>query len=245
MAAGTIPSAFTLNPELEPRPLDLDEARDMLDDAGWVASGDPLVDGGDGQRVCEGCLYSTEVDPGFEGTAFSFEIFNPGDARNDVAVILQETFAQIGVDVQVSPTDFNTMYDGNMGVQTFDAAVAGWRGGVPFNADQRSFFGAQADIPDLTGSGEYGFNFGSWYNEDFEEISEYIFAGAVEDGCSNEAIIDAAFEIQDILYEEQPYLFLYALNSAYVARADVQGFSPFPAQGVWNIDQWFVAPVAQ
>jgi peptide/nickel transport system substrate-binding protein len=245
MATGTIPSAFTLNPDLSPRPFDLDEARELLDEAGWVAEGDPLTEGGDGQRVCRGCLYSVEVDPSYEGTPFVFEVFNPGDARNDVAVILQQTFAEIGLDLIPAPTDFNTMYDGNMGVQSFDAAVAGWRGGIPFNADQRSFFGAQSDIPDLTGNGEYGFNFGSWYNEEFEELSEYIFAGAAADDCSEDAIKDAAYRVQEIMYDEQPYLFLYALNSAYVARSDIEGFDPYPSQGVWNIDDWSIAPSAQ
>ncbi len=245
MVAGTIPSAYTLHPDLERRPFDLDAARDLLEEAGWVEGGDPLVDGGDGQRVCDNCLYAVEVDPSYNGTAFSFEIFNPGDARNDVAVILQETFAQVGVDVEVRPTDFNTMYDGNMGTQTFDAAVAGWRGGIPFNADQRSFFGAQADIADTSGTGEYGFNFGSWYNAEFEALSEYIFAGAADDGCDEDLIKEAAYDVQEIMYDEQPYLWLYALNSAYVAREDVAGFDPYPSQGIWNIDDWSVGPVQQ
>ena len=241
MVTGTIPNAFTLHPELERRPFDLDDARDLLDEAGWVEEGDPLVDGGDGLRVCRGCLYSVEVDPSFEGTPLTFEIMNVGDARNDVSIILQDSFAQLGVDMEIAVLDFNTMYDDRMGTQTFDAAVAGWRGGIPFNADQRSFFGAQSDIPDTTGSGEYGFNFGSWYNEEFEDLSEYIFAGAAEDGCDEELIKEAAYRVQEIMYDEQPYLFLYALNSAFVARDDIQNFDPFPAQGVWNIDSWYVA----
>lgn len=233
MVSGTIPSAFTIHPSLERRAFDLDAARALLDEAGWVSTGDPIRAGGDGLRTCQGCLHAEE------GTALRFEVMNIGDSRNDVAIIMQDTFAQIGVDMEVAVLDFNTMYDGRMGTQTFDAAIAGWRGGIPFNADQRNFFGAAVDIPG-DGSGEYGFNFGSWYNAEFEELAEYVFAGAVADGCDEDLIKEAAWRMQEIMWDDQPYIWLYALNSAYVASPSIANFAPYPAQGVWNIDSWFV-----
>jgi peptide/nickel transport system substrate-binding protein len=230
MIAGTIPTAFTLSPTLERRAFDLDAARALLDEAGWVATGDPLVDGGDGLRTCQGC------ETAEEGTEFVFEIMNVGDVRNDVAVLLQAQFAPLGIQVDITVLDFNAMYDDNLGAQTYDAAVAGWRGSVPFDADQRDFFGAEQDIYNA-GSGEYGFNFPSWYNARFEELGEYV---ATVPGCSEEDIKTAAYEMQEILYDEQPYLWLYVFNNVYAAGTSVVGFDPFPASGTWNMDAWYV-----
>lgn len=227
MVAGTIPSAFTLHPTLERRPYDLDAARALLDEAGWVSTGDPLVDGGDGLRTCQGCLHAEE------GTEMFLDIMAPDQPRTNAAVILQADFAKLGIDVEVRTLDFNTMYDNNMGAQTFDLAVAGWRGGVPFNPDQRSFFGAEADI-----FGEqYGFNFGSYQSERFEELNELV---NTVPGCATEDIQAVAWQIQELMWEEQPYLWLYAVNSAYAVNSLVDGFDPFPAAGAWNIDAWTV-----
>jgi peptide/nickel transport system substrate-binding protein len=229
MTAGTTAGAWTLNPDLERRAFDLDAARALLDEAGWVASGDPLVDGGDGLRVAtEDALYA---EP---GTELVFEIMNVGDVRGDVSVVLQDQFAQIGADVIVTVLDFNAMYDDNMGAQTFDAAVAGWRQDLPFNPDQRNFFGVDVDI---YGEG-YGFNFGSWYNEEFEAINEQI---ANLPGCDPEERKALAYRSQEILFDEQPYLWLYSINSMYAALPAVQNFAPYPNFPDWNVDAQFVA----
>ncbi len=226
MVAGTIPTAYTIHPDLERRPFDLEAARALLDEAGWVATGDALVDGGDGLRTCQGC------ETAEEGTELDFDMMNVGDIRNDVAIILQDQFAEIGVRVNVVVLDFNTMYDDNMGAQIYDSAVAGWRGALPFDPDQRSFFGAENDI---FGEG-YGFNFPSYYNAELEELGAEINSGS----CEQEDIIAAAHRIQEILYEEQPYLWLYAFNSGYAAAPNIANFAPVPNFGAWNIDQWAV-----
>lgn len=231
--AGTIPNAWTVHPTLERRPYDLDAARALLDEAGWVSTGDPLVTDGDGLRTCDGC--ETAAD----GTEMFLSIYAPDQPRTDVAVVLQASLNQLGIDVDVQTLDFNAMYDDNLGAQTYDMAVAGWRGAIPFDADQRSFFGAEVDIPGL-GTDQYGFNFGSWYNEEFEELSAYIKEGAVADGCDPDKIKEAAWRVQEILWEEQPYLFLYAQNAAYAVNGSVDGFDPLPAAGAWNVDSWLV-----
>lgn len=227
MVGSTIPTAYTLHPDLERRAFDLDAARALLDEAGWVSTGAPVVAGGDGLRTCVGCSTAAE------GTPFSFSLLNPGGPRNDVSVLIQASFAQIGIQVNVQPLDFNTLYDDNMGAQIFDAAIAGWRGAFPFDADQRSFFGAANDI---YGEG-YGFNFTSYYNAEFEELGAQVNNVP---GCDLDERIAIAHRMQEILYEEQPYIWLYALNSVYAAAPTVQGFAPYPNLGQWNVDAWNV-----
>lgn len=229
MVSGTIPTAFTIHPTLERRAFDQDTARALLDEAGFVSTGDPLVDGGDGLRTCVGCLYAEE------GTPFVFELDNPGGPRNDVSIIIQAQLAQLGIQVNVQSLDFNTLYDNRLGAQVFDAAIAGWRGGLPFDPDQRNFFGAQADLVDDTGSA--GFNYTSWYNERFEELSSNV---NLVPGCDVAEMQAMAYEMQEIMWEDQPYVWLYALNTVYAAAPNVNGFAPYPSFGTWNVDAWVV-----
>ena len=229
MVVGTIPTAFTVHPDLERRAYDLDAARALLDEAGFPATGDPLVDGGDGLRVATADAMFAE-----EGTPFSFEIMNVGDVRGDVAVVLQNQYAQIGVEVEVTVLDFNAMYEDNLGQQTYDAAVAGWRGDLPFNPDQRNFFGVDQDIF----GDQYGFNFTSWYNEEFEALSNEI---ATLPGCDPDERAALAHRVQEIMWEDQPYVFLYALNSLYSAWPEVENFDPRPNFGDWNADSLLLA----
>lgn len=228
MVSGTIPTAFTIHPTLERRAYDLDAARALLEEAGWVSTGDPLVEGGDGLRTCQGCEYAEE------GTPFSFDLINPGTlGREDAGIILQAQFAVIGVDASPQVLDFNTLYDDNMGAQTYDAAIAGWRGGLPFDPDGRSFWGAETDI---FGEG-YGFNFPSYYNAEFEELAAQVNQVP---GCDLETRQEIAYRMQEILWEDQPYLWLYALDSAYAVAPNIEGFDPYPNFGRWNIDAWVV-----
>jgi peptide/nickel transport system substrate-binding protein len=226
MIAGTISNAWTFDSSIERRAFDLDAARALLDEAGFPATGDPLVEGGDGQRVASGAMYAED------GTEFYIEIINPGGVRNDVSVILQDQFAQIGVKADVVALDFNTLYADNMGVQTYDLAVAGWRGGVPFNPDQREIFGVAQDVADAEG---YGNNFGSYNNPEFEELSGQM---QTLPGCDPEARKAIASQIQNIFYEDQPYLWLYQLESVYSTKNGVENFMPYTAFGAWNGNEW-------
>lgn len=224
MVSSTIPTAFSIHPTLERRPNDPELAASMLTEAGWVD------EDGDGVRECHGCLHAEE------GTPFSFELLNPTvGGREDVAILAQAQFAEIGVEVEVMSLDFNGMYD-QLESQSFDAAIAGWRGGIPFDPDQRAFFGTEQDIFSTTGEGA-GFNFPSYQNPVLDELMESV---NLVPGCDLDARLAIAYEIQEIMWEEQPYLWLYSLENAYVAADNIGNFDPLPAQGRWNIDAWYV-----
>jgi peptide/nickel transport system substrate-binding protein len=224
MVAGTIPSAFSIHPTLERRAFDLEAAGALLDEAGWTDAD------GDGTRECNGCMYAEE------GAPMAFSLMNPqSSGREDVAVLIQAQFAEIGVEVEVQTLDFNGMY-GALGAQTFDAAIAGWRGGVPFDPDQRSFFGTEQDIFSTTGDG-YGFNFPSYQNPELDTLMEEV---NLVPGCDLDARLEIAYQIQEILWEDQPYLWLYSLDSSYVAAENIGNFDPYAAAGRWNIDAWYV-----
>jgi ABC-type transport system substrate-binding protein len=47
-------------------------------------------------------------------------------------------------------------------------------------------------------------------------------------------------QVNRILYNDQPYLYLYAGNVMYAAQANVENFDPYANFPVWNIDAWDV-----
>lgn len=92
------------NPNLEPVPFDPDAARALLDEAGWVVTGAPLVEGGDGLRAKDG----VELRLRFASTTRAI--------REDMKAVAQQQLGAIGIDVIIEsyPADifFNGFADG-------------------------------------------------------------------------------------------------------------------------------------
>ena len=223
MPAQITASSWAFNSELEPRSFDIAIAEQLLDEAGWVM-------GPDGVRICEGCLYATEVDASFEGSPFEFELLtNAGNTRREaIGTIIQDQLSELGIVVNFQTIEFNTLLD-VMDGQTFDAFILGWRAGYPDLPDTIQLFGAEADVP---GS---GFNFTSFYNEEFFELEEQA---NTTPGCDPADRAPIYAEMQEIMYDEMPYLWLFSQNGMYAANNAVGGFNPFPQNIDWNIATW-------
>jgi peptide/nickel transport system substrate-binding protein len=220
------PGLSWVDPQLEPYTYDLELAGKMLDEAGWKD------EDGDGVRECHGCKYSVEVDPSYEGTPFEYELItNAGNKiREAIGETIKTQFAQIGVKVDFQAIEFGTLIDEFTG-QTFDALILGWNLGLPFDPDGSSFFSAGADIP---GS---GFNGGSYYNKELEDLWDQAVSVP---GCAKEDRIDLYRKAMKIIYDEQPYLFLYAGNTMSVAQPNVVNWDPLPYAPGWNLDAWSI-----
>lgn len=213
-----------VEPGLDPYPFDQDRARELLAEAGWV-DGD-----GDGLLECNDCLYAREVDPAFNGTPLEFELLtNAGNqARERAGQTIREQLAQIGITVDFQAIDFGALVD-TLVSQTHDAIIIGWSLGAPFDPDGSWAFSAEADIP---GS---GFAFTSYHNERVYELWQQA---TTLTGCDLEERRGLYEEAMSILYEEQPYMWLYAGNVMSAAQGNVENYDPFPATPAWNIDAW-------
>jgi peptide/nickel transport system substrate-binding protein len=226
MPAQITTSSWAVHPDLEPRPHDPDRALELLAEAGWV-----LNDAG--RLVCDDCLYAREVDADFNGSEFQFELLtNAGNARREaIGTIIQDELDRIGITVDFQTIDFNLLLD-IMDGQTYDAFILGWQAAYPDDPDTVNLFGAEADVP---GS---GFNFTSFYNEEFFELEREAL---MMPGCDPEDRAPIYHRMQEIMYEEMPYLWLFSQDGMYGARANVSGFDPYPAQLWWNVTEWTVA----
>ncbi len=232
MAAHIIPSSWAYNEDLEPREFDTDFALELLAEAGWLPENADVDPSADNPLTCQGCLYATEVDPEFEGSALEFELLtNAGNTRREaIGTVIQDELSRIGVAVDFQTLDFNTLLD-IMDSQSYDAFILGWRNGYPDDPNTVQLFGAGADVP---GS---GFNFTSFYNEEYFALEDEALNLA---GCVLEERAEIYFEMQEIMQEEMPYIWLFVQDGFYAARNEVAGFDPFPNTMFWNVDTWTV-----
>ena len=219
---------------VEPYPFDQEKAAALLEEAGWVDTDD------DGVRECQGCLYATEVDPSFEGSELQFELLtNAGNnLREATGETIRAQLAEIGITVDFQAIEFGTLVDELLG-QSFDAIIIGWNLGLPFTPDMKWNFGVAADRPGA------GFNTGSYYNQEFEDLLDLANSlPAAEDGsyaaCDPDQRDLLYAEAQKIVWEEQPYAFLYAGNVMAAAQANVEGWDPLPYFANWNAEAWTV-----
>ncbi|MCZ7539975.1 MAG: ABC transporter substrate-binding protein [Anaerolineae bacterium] len=222
MASSQIPTSWAKDPNLAPIPYDPELAAQMLDEAGW-----PL--GPDGVRICQGCLYAEE------GAPFEFELItNQGNTRREaIGQIIQDELYDLGINVDFQAIDWQTLLDKTFGAQTFDAYIIGWRQGFPDDPDQIQLFGSANDDPANQSS-----NAMSYYNPRFEELS---LQAATLPGCDPAARAEIYYEIEKILQDDQPYLWLFVQDTMYAASTEVAGFAPYPNVPLWNVHTWTIA----
>jgi peptide/nickel transport system substrate-binding protein len=223
-----------VQPELEPYEFNPQMALDLLAEAGWVD------DDGDTSTplVCQGCWYAENVDAAFEGSPFEFSLeTNAGNvAREQIGQVVQSQLGDIGVSVNFEAIDFAVLVDKLTG-QTFDAIIIGWSLGLPVDPDVSWAYGPEADLP---GS---GFNAGSFNSEELNQLLADARNPEMTNGCEQEARAALYEQALTILYEEQPYMYLYIGNVMYAAQTGLENWDPLPGARstvIWNMDAWSV-----
>ncbi|MGB7337650.1 MAG: ABC transporter substrate-binding protein, partial [Phototrophicaceae bacterium] len=210
------------------REYDPELAISLLEEAGWV-DGD-----GDGVRECTGCLYAETVDPSFEGSPLEFTLLtNAGNVSREASgETIKAQLEQIGWVVDFQAIEFGTLVDELLG-QQFDALIIGWSLGLPFTPGDslEGLFSVGNDVPGA------GFNFTSYQNEEFNDILTDM--GALP-GCDPEVRNESYARAQQLMWEEAPYVWLFAGNVMTAAQGNVANFDPIPNNPQWNIDDWVV-----
>ncbi|MEM9952028.1 MAG: ABC transporter substrate-binding protein [Chloroflexota bacterium] len=213
------------------REYDPELAVSLLEEAGWV-DGD-----GDGVRECTGCLYATEVDPSFEGSPLTFTLLtNAGNvSREAVGETIKAQLEEIGWSVDFQAIEFGTLVDELLG-QQFDALIIGWSLGLPFTPGDslEGLFGVGNDVPGG------GFNYTSYANQEFNAILDEMSALP---GCDPATRNEAYAQAQQLLWEDAPYVWLFAGNVMRAAQANLANFDPIPNNYNWNIDDWVVTEI--
>lgn len=171
------------NEKLKLIPFDIEQAKKLLDEAGWKDT--------DGDNIRDMMIDGEKVQ-----FVFNLSYMTTTVDWKDVSQMISEQMYKAGIKANLTPLDFAVLYD-NAKNHDFDMMLASWGGNAP-----------PEDYAQL------------WHTESWSSKgSNYPGFGnaesdAILDSCRY--IIDDARRIpyvkkfQEIVYEEQPYIFLYA-----------------------------------
>ena len=159
-----------------------------------------------------------------DGVQFSFEVgtTNQNPVAEKVLTIYMEELARVGIKLVIRPMEWASLLE-RVDKREFDAILMGWS--MPPDPDPyQVWHSSQADA---------GSNYIGFINEETDQLIE---EARVE--FDRDRRIALYHRFQEILHEEQPYLFLLAPKALTAADKRIHGIQIYP----FGLDQrdWFV-----
>jgi peptide/nickel transport system substrate-binding protein len=163
-----------------------------------------------------------------DGKPFSFTVrTNQGNAvRQQTAEIIQRRLRAVGIDVKIHVVEWAAFLNTFIRKRDFEAIILGW--GLGLDPDQYEIWHSSK-----TGADEL--NHISYRNPTVDDLLE-----AGRRTFDREKRIAIYGELQEILAEEQPLIFLYVPDALPVVSARVRGIEPAPAGIAHNFIRWHV-----
>lgn len=207
------PGGFWHSENVKKFDYDIEKAKNLLAEAGYKdTNGDGILEK--------------------DGKKLRFEmITNQGNSsRSQVAEILQRSWKEIGVQVDIRILEWATFLNEYINKGNFDAIVMGWN----IIQDPDIF-----DVWSSTKCGGNGLNFICFKNDEVDRLLE---AGQAS---YNPKIRKKAYDkLQEILAEEQPYTFLYVPYANTALNKRFKNVKPELAGIDYNFIDWYV-PLAE
>jgi peptide/nickel transport system substrate-binding protein len=207
-SVGTFHPTAWMFPKTPPKPVqqDLDKAEDLLDAAGWEDS--------DGDGIRDKVINGRVVPLEFQLMAGQTE------TAIQVATLAKECFEQIGVVVNVKPTEFVVMQD-KLLKHEFDACLGGWAAGTDPDM-QQNIYGTKSQR-----------NYGQYSNP---KIDELFLTGRRELNQDKRAEIYGQIHLQ--LWEDQPVTWLFYRPALFGFNKQLRGYN-FGALGPFKFSPGF------
>lgn len=163
-----------------------------------------------------------------DGQPFSFRILtNQGnDQRLKTATIIQKRLRDVGVDVSVRVLEWSAFINDFIDKRRFEVIVLGWS--LSLDPDQY-------DIWHSSKTGYKQFNFVGYRNAEVDELLER--GRRTFDDAERKRVYD---RLQEVLYEDQPYAFLYVPEATPILASRFHGIEEAPAGISWNFPSWYV-----
>jgi len=163
-----------------------------------------------------------------EGRKFSFTVLtNAGnESRAKTAAIIQQNLAAVGVKMEIRTLEWAAFINEFVDKRKFDAVILGWN--IPQDPDQYDIWSSKK-------TGPKELNFVGFQNAEVDRL--------LEEGRRTfdlEKRRKAYSRIQEILAEEQPYVFLYYPDALPVVHKRIHGVEPAPAGISYNFIKWYV-----
>ncbi|MCY4073324.1 MAG: ABC transporter substrate-binding protein [Chloroflexi bacterium] len=233
VATHTIPTSWVYNPDLQYE-YNPELAMEKLTQAGWIDDDD---DPGTA-RICQDCLFAREVDEAFNGSELTLDLHVPAgsDIGEQMGLFFQAEMNKVGFNAIFETIDWGSAFLPELTGQTFDMNMLGWSLGLPVDPDISSFYYPEVDVP---GS---GFNFGSYYNAELIELNDQA---RVVPGCDVEARAEIYARVQEILFEDMPYFYMYVSESMTATQPGLGNWHPTPISRTYSLDAWIAPEVTQ
>jgi peptide/nickel transport system substrate-binding protein len=204
------PTCWCYNPDVPRRDYDPARARELLDQAGFRP-------GPDGIRVKDGQRLHLRL------------LFGPNSSRvrERIATIVQDSLRQVGASVEVTGLEWGSFLSAlkSPPYTNWDLTVGGWQATIDPHWMYQIW--SAENIPDL--------NAGAYRSPEVETL----FQKGVREfdpGARKRTYQD----IQQILTEDQPYIFLFMNKSYEGINNRIGGIKPSSLGLGWNIEEWFV-----
>jgi peptide/nickel transport system substrate-binding protein len=162
-----------------------------------------------------------------EGKRFEFELMtNQGNQiRNDIQVMVQEQLGRIGVKVEPVILEWTVMLERHK-ASDFEAIISAWRVGT--KVDLSPIWGCDAR--------KSGYNRVDFCNAEVDRLNSTA-CGILD----FEEAKPLFFRAQEIIYEEQPYTFLYNPHALLALSERFTGAKPDAISMYHNLHEWRVA----
>ncbi|HDP25811.1 MAG TPA: peptide-binding protein [Deltaproteobacteria bacterium] len=146
--------------------------------------------------------------------------------RDKSAQIIQQRLRMIGIQVSIRIIEWTVFLKEYVDKGNFDAVILGWN--ILQDPDLFNVWHSSNAVPG-------GLNFVGYRNA---EVDELLSRG--RHTFDEEERKECYFRIQEILSEEQPYVFLYVPYSLPVVSSRFKGIEPAPAGITYNLEKWYV-----
>ena len=153
------------------------------------------------------------------------------EARAKTAAILQQNLSEAGIRMEIRTVEWAAFINEFIDKRKFDAVILGWN--TTPDPDQY-------DIWHSSKTGPKELNHVGYANAEVDRL--------LDEGRSTfdlEKRRKAYFRIQEILAEEQPYVFLYVPEALPVVQNRFHGIEPTPAGISYNFIKWYVPAALQ
>ncbi|MFH1856747.1 MAG: peptide-binding protein [Candidatus Omnitrophota bacterium] len=205
---------YSYNNDVRDNEYNPEKARELLREAGWRdTDNDGILDR--------------------NGTPFKFKLItNQGNKpREDIAVIVQRKWREIGIDIDVQTIAWAAFLNEFINKKNFQAVILGWT--TPVDPDSYNVWHSSS-------AREGGLNFISYKNPEVDALIEE--GRRVFDTGKRAAIYQ---KIHAILAEDKPYTFLYTPYATPAVNKRFKGIEPAPAGIGYNFIKWHVEPQEQ
>jgi peptide/nickel transport system substrate-binding protein len=241
------PGSWAFNPDIQPRPYDPDKAKQLLteaglteQDGGWsgpTPAGTPRQSGGD--------FPADQGDPNVVPATgpvkkFEMELWGlAGDEQNNrICQVIAQAWNQIGIKTEAKFEDTSTIWGPN-GYQFTDkmtASLWAWYNG---NDPDDQFYWNSSQIP-TTPTGTGGNLPAYFFKYNFQQKIDDLTSSAAKE-TDQEKRKQLYFQIQQLLFDEEPVVWIYWGKAFPVVDPNIGGFWPSAFNNLlWNAEQWYL-----